>query len=118
MAGMGLGAFLSGMSGGMQLGMSVDRNKKMSEALEGAAAKKDSGAATSTGTAVQNAASQPGSMGLPGQMPPMSSFDDLGKDAGLGMGYNPTQSQVMPSTPQAKTVTNNDGNWGTIASFF
>ena len=118
MAGMGLGSFLEGVAGGMNLGMSMDRNKKMSDALEGAAAKKDAGTATSTGTAVQNAAAQPWAMGLPGQMPPQSTFDDLGKNAGIGMSYNPTQSQVMPSTPQAKTVTNNDGNWGTIASFF
>ena len=118
MAGMGLGSFLEGVAGGMNLGMSIDRNKKMSDALEGAAAKKDAGTSTSTGTAVQNAAGQTGAMGLPGQIPPQSTFDDLGKNAGIGMSYNPTQSQVMPSTPQAKTATNNNGNWGTIASLF
>lgn len=118
MAGMGLGSFLEGVSGGMQLGMSMDRNKKMSDALENMAAKNGSGGDAGSGTAIQNAAAQPGSMGLPGQMPPQSSFDDLGSNAGIGMGYNPTQSQVMPSSPQAKTATNNSGNWGTIASFF
>lgn len=118
MAGMGLGSFLEGMAGGMNMGMSIDRNRKMSDAQEGAAANKNSGSATSSGTAVQSAAAQPGAMGLPGQMPPQSTFDDLGKNAGIGMSYNPTQSPVMPSNPQAKTATNNDGNWGTIASFF
>lgn len=110
MAGMGLGSFLEGMAGGMNMGMSIERNKKMSDAQEGAAANKNAGSATSSRTAVQNAAAQPGAMGLPAQMPQQG--------AGIGMSYNPTQSQVMPSTPQAKTVTNNDGNWGTIASFF
>lgn len=114
MAGMGLGSFLEGVAGGMNLGMSIDRNKKMADAQEGAAAKKDAGTATSSGTAIQNTASQPGAMGLPAQMPQQSAMPGNG----IGMSYNPTQSQVMPSTPQAKTVTNNDGNWGTIASFF
>lgn len=114
MAGMGLGSFLEGVAGGMNLGMSIDRNKKMADAQEGAAAKKDAGTATSSGTAIQNAASQPGAMGLPAQMPQQAAMPGNG----IGMSYNPTQSQVMPSTPQAKTVTNNDGNWGTIASFF
>lgn len=114
MAGMGLGSFLEGVAGGMNLGMSIDRNKKMTDAQEGAAAKKDAGTATSSGTAIQNAASQPGAMGLPAQMPQQAAM----QGNGIGMSYNPTQSQVMPSTPQAKTATNNDGNWGTIASFF
>ena len=114
MAGMGLGSFLEGVAGGMNLGMSIDRNKKMSEALEGAAAKKDAGTATSSGTAVQNVAAQPGAMGLPAQMPQQGAMPGNG----IGMSYNPTQGQVMPSTPQAKTATNNNGNWGTIASLF
>lgn len=114
MAGMGLGSFLEGVAGGMNLGMSIDRNKKMADAQEGAAAKKDAGTATSSGTAVQNAAAQPGAMGLPAQMPQQGAMPGNG----IGMSYNPTQSQVMPSTPQAKTATNNNGNWGTIASLF
>ena len=44
--------------------------------------------------------------------------NSLGSMIRVEVSYNPTQSQVMPSTPQAKTATNNNGNWGTIASLF
>lgn len=112
MAGMGLGSFLEGMSGGLQLGMSMERNKKVSDALENRQSQKEGGNATAnSGTAIQNAAAQPGAFGLPGQPQPSAT-------GAVGVpGYNPTQSPAMPSTPGAKAETNSNGNWATLAGY-
>lgn len=99
MAGMGIGSFLSGMSGGMQMGMSIDRNKKISEALENRQSQQQGG----------QAPMQQGSLGLPGQQQPSATG---------AMGYNPTQSPVLQSSPATKAETNNNGIWQTIASYF
>lgn len=90
MAGMGLGNFLSGLASGAQVGMSMERNKQVSEALEGLAAKKDAGQQpTQQGQAT--------SMGLPGQTA-----------AAPGV--------QQPAAPGAATT--NNGVWGTIANLF
>lgn len=96
----GLGALLSGFSGGvmgarqLQAGMQEQKNTTYGNG---------------SGTALLDAAAQPGSFGLPGTMAQQSPTGALGLPP----------AAPMTSTPQNKAAdTQGGGNWKTIANFY
>lgn len=99
----GAGALLSGLAGGYMGGMQI-QNMMANQQKPADPNHK------STGTAIQNAANQPGSMGQ--QAPSL----------GLGLpeqSAQPEQQPALPSSPDAKAVTNQStGTWGTIAGYY
>ena len=106
----GAGALLSGLAGGyvggMQLQNMMANQKKPTDPNH-----------QSTGTAVQNAANQPGTLGTPGaQVGQNQQVTSLGlPDQGVPV----AQQAALPSTPEAKSATNQStGMWGTIAGYY
>lgn len=103
----GAGALLSGLAGGyvggMQLQNMMANQKKPADPNH-----------QSTGTAVQAAANQPGTLGTPGSQP--TQVTSLGlPDQGIPV----AQQAAMPSTPDAKAATTQaTGTWGTIAGYY
>lgn len=103
----GLGAFASGMANGLSMGMKYQDMQNSAELAKAATEKQQADKAANAGTAIQSAAAQPGSFGIPGQKSTQDAF-------GLP-GYKPTQSQVMPG---AQPEASGGQPWSFIGSMF